>query len=137
MLVIWLITIFIVIQIFTACLSSWLTVNQLQPKVPKEYHVVGYQGGSCVADFAKKQLQSSSNSIATLHALSSMDDYKRVLDNGTVDAIFEELPYIDLFIAKYGDRYKKVGPLADEPGLGFVSISLIIISPYISIFFRM
>ncbi|KAK1420910.1 hypothetical protein QVD17_22875 [Tagetes erecta] len=118
-LVIWLITIFIVIQIFTACLSSWLTVNQLQPKVPKEYHVVGYQGGSCVADFAKKQLQSSSNAIANLYALSSMDDYKRVLDNGTVDAIFEELPYIDLFIAKYGDRYKKVGPLADEPGLGF------------------
>ncbi|KAF5804707.1 putative ionotropic glutamate receptor, metazoa [Helianthus annuus] len=117
-LVIWLTTIFIVIQIFTACLSSWLVVNQLQPKVPKQYHVVGYQTGSCVADFANDRAQCPST-IDRLHPLSSMDDYKNVLDKGMVDAIFDELPYVELFIAKYGDNYMKVGPLAAEPGLGF------------------
>ncbi|KAK9055211.1 hypothetical protein SSX86_026293 [Deinandra increscens subsp. villosa] len=117
-LVIWLTTLFIVIQIFTACLSSWLTVNQLQPKVPKEYHIVGYQHGSCVEDFANNYKQNSTT-LAELRPLSTTDDYKTVLDTGKVDAIFEELPYIDIFLAKYGDTYKKVGPLADEPGLAF------------------
>ncbi|KAL8236887.1 hypothetical protein R6Q59_017968 [Mikania micrantha] len=117
-LVIWLTTIFIVMQIFTACLSSLLTVNQLQPKVPKQYSVVGYQVGSCVADFAIDREECPS-SIERLQPLSSMDDYKTVLDNGTVGAIFDELAYVDIFIAKYGSNYMKVGPLAEEPGLGF------------------
>ncbi|XP_022040263.1 glutamate receptor 2.1-like [Helianthus annuus] len=52
--------------------------------------------------------------------LSSLDDCKKVLDNRTVDAIFDELPYIEIFLAKYGDNYMKVGPLASKSGLGFV-----------------
>ncbi|KAI3801671.1 hypothetical protein L1987_29783 [Smallanthus sonchifolius] len=117
-LVIWLTTIFIVMQIFTACLSSWLTVNQLQPKVPKQYHVVGYQSSSFVKDFVNDQVQSLRRVDKGL-PLSSLADYKNVLDNGTVDAIFDERPYIDVFIKKYGDNYTKVGPLAAESGLGF------------------
>ncbi|KAK9055210.1 hypothetical protein SSX86_026292 [Deinandra increscens subsp. villosa] len=116
-LVVWLITIFIVMQIFTACLSSWLTVNQLQPKVPKEYQVVGYQKTSFVVDFFndKEHTWMVNKPIG----LTSVEDYKDALDNGTVDAIFDEYPYIDIFLAKYGNNYVKVGPLADEPGLGF------------------
>ncbi|KAK9055205.1 hypothetical protein SSX86_026287 [Deinandra increscens subsp. villosa] len=121
-LVIWLTTIFIVMQIFTACLSSWLTVNQLQPKVPKQYQVVGYQDGSFIMDFVNDHVQRSLkvDKVRGL-PLSVLDDYKNVLDNGTVDAIFDELPYIDIFLAKYGDSYMKVGPLAGESGLGFLS----------------
>ncbi|KAK1420909.1 hypothetical protein QVD17_22874 [Tagetes erecta] len=119
-LVVWLTTIFIVMQIFTACLSSWLTVNQLQPKVPKKYQVVGFQVGSFVKDFVTNGHAQSYLSVDTKGLpLSSLDDYKNVLDNRTVDAIFDELPYIDIFLAKYGDNYMKVGPLASEAGIGF------------------
>ncbi|KAD3068044.1 hypothetical protein E3N88_35924 [Mikania micrantha] len=117
--VVWLVTIFIVMQIFTACLSSWLTINQLQPKVlPKEHQVVGYQNGSFIVDFVNDHAQSSGITTNPI-ALSSLDDYKNVLDNGTVDAIYDERPYIDIFLAKYGDSYMKVGPIAAEPGFGF------------------
>ncbi|KAL8236892.1 hypothetical protein R6Q59_017973 [Mikania micrantha] len=117
--VVWLVTIFIVMQIFTACLSSWLTINQLQPKVlPKEHQVVGYQNGSFIVDFVNDHAQRSGITTNPI-ALSSLDDYKNVLDNGTVDAIYDELPYIEIFLAKYGDAYMKVGPIATEPGLGF------------------
>ncbi|KAJ0788499.1 putative ionotropic glutamate receptor [Helianthus annuus] len=119
-LVIWLIMIFIVMQIFTACLSSWLTVNQLQPQVPKQYQEVGYQDGSFVMDFLKGHVQSSlrADKLKGL-PLSSLDDYKNVLDNRVVDAIIDELPYIEIFLAKHGTNYMKVGPLAGESGLGF------------------
>ncbi|KAJ0921571.1 putative ionotropic glutamate receptor [Helianthus annuus] len=122
-LVTWLTTIFIVMQIFTACLSSWLTVNQLQPKVSNEYKIFGYQKGSYVVDFVHDHLQSSGITARdTSIALSSLDDYKNALQNGIVDVIFDERPYIDLFLAKYGDTYMKVGPISDEPGLGFVEL---------------
>ncbi|KAJ0921569.1 putative ionotropic glutamate receptor [Helianthus annuus] len=123
-LVIWLTMIFIVTQVFTACLSSWLTVNQLQPQVPKQYQKVGYQDGSFVIDFLSDHIQSFLQVDKPKKLpLSSLDDYKKVLDNRTVDAIFDELPYIEIFLAKYGDNYMKVGPLASESGLGFVSLS--------------
>lgn len=115
-------------QIFTACLSSWLTVNQLQPKVPKKYHIFGYQEGSFVKDFVTNghaQSYLSEDNVRVL-SLSSLDDYKNVLDNRTVDAIFDEVPYIDIFLAKYGDNYMKIGPLASEAGIGFVSLSFIL-----------
>ncbi|KAM0041015.1 putative solute-binding protein family 3/ domain of MltF [Helianthus debilis subsp. tardiflorus] len=118
-LVTWLTVIFIVIQIYTASLSTWLTVNQLQPKVPKVYGKVGYQSGSYVVDFIHANLPDSE-----AIALSSLDDYKNALKKGKVDAICDEVPYIDIFLAKYGDTYKKFGPVADEPGLAFVSLSL-------------
>ncbi|KAL8236891.1 hypothetical protein R6Q59_017972 [Mikania micrantha] len=116
-LVVWLLTIFIVMQIFTACLSSWLTLNQLQPKVPKQLNAVGYQNGSFVVDFVNDHVKNLTRGEPV--PLSSMDDYKNALENGTVDAIFDELPYIDIFLAKYGGHYMKVGPIADEPGLAF------------------
>ncbi|KAD3066340.1 hypothetical protein E3N88_34219 [Mikania micrantha] len=114
-LVIWLMTIFIVMQIFTACLSSWLTLNQLQPKVPKHLNAVGYQNGSFVVDFVNDHVKNLTRAVP----LSSMDDYKNAFENGVVDAIFDERPYVDIFLAKYGGKYMKVGPISDEPGLAF------------------
>ncbi|GKC75796.1 hypothetical protein Tco_1126570, partial [Tanacetum coccineum] len=49
-LVMWLCMIFIVVQIFTATLSSWLTLDQLSPRLPTSYENVGYQGGSFIKD---------------------------------------------------------------------------------------
>ncbi|GKB68240.1 zinc finger, CCHC-type containing protein [Tanacetum coccineum] len=105
-------------QIFTASLSSWLIVNQLQPKLPYHYHVVGYQNGSVVRDLAADR-ELGQAVIDDLQPLSSMEEYKTDLDKGIVNAIFDEGPFIDIFLATYGDSYRKVGPLLDEPGLDF------------------
>ncbi|PWA95056.1 ionotropic glutamate receptor, metazoa [Artemisia annua] len=110
-LVIWLSMIFIVIQIFTASLSSWLIVNQLQAKLPNHYHVFGYQDGYVVKDFAADR-EIVSAAIDELKPLSSLEEYKTGLDKGIG-------PFIDIFLATYGDSYKKIGPLLEEPGIGF------------------
>ncbi|XP_071726892.1 glutamate receptor 2.8-like [Rutidosis leptorrhynchoides] len=58
-LVIWLSMIFIVVQIFTATLSSWLTLDQLRPKLPSGYENVGYQNGSFLKDFIMNKYKSN------------------------------------------------------------------------------
>ncbi|XP_076954920.1 glutamate receptor 2.9-like [Bidens hawaiensis] len=47
-LVMWLCMIFIVLQIFTATLSAWLTLDQLRPRMPSNHEKIGYQGGSFI-----------------------------------------------------------------------------------------
>ncbi|KAL8206349.1 hypothetical protein R6Q57_009900 [Mikania cordata] len=84
----------------------------------KKHQVVGYQNGSFIVDFVNDHAQRSGITTNPI-ALSGLDDYKNVLDNGTVDAIYDERPYIDIFLAKSGDAYMKVGPIAAEPGFGF------------------
>ena len=56
------------------------------------------------------------------------EEYDEALSNGThnggVAAIFDEIPYIKLFLSKYGSRYAMVGPIYKTDGFGFVSIYL-------------
>nr|XP_043627700.1 glutamate receptor 2.8-like [Erigeron canadensis] len=113
-LVTWLCMIFIVVQIFTATLSSWLTLDQLRPKLPSSFQNVGYQGGSFIKQHIIEQYQ------CKVQSLSGYEDYKNALSDGSVNAVFDELPYIDLFLSKYGsDDYMKHGPIILESGIAF------------------
>ncbi|PWA27320.1 Extracellular solute-binding protein, family 3 [Artemisia annua] len=52
--------------------------------------------------------------------LESVEEYKNAFSNGSVKVIFDELPYIDLFLAKYGSNdYMKFGPINQESGIAF------------------
>ncbi|KAJ9550908.1 hypothetical protein OSB04_014953 [Centaurea solstitialis] len=115
-LVMWLCMIFIVVQIFTATLSSWLTLDQLRPRLPSRIEHVGYQDGSYLKDFIMKKYNCSGENILPLNTI---EEFKNVLFNGSVNAIFDELPYIEHFLAKYGSDYMKVGPINQESGLAF------------------
>lgn len=116
----WLCMIFIVLQIFTATLSSWLTLNQLRPRLPSSFENVGYQGGSFIRDPIIQQYNCSGKN---LRPLNSYEAFKNALSDGSVNAVFDELPYIDLFLAKYGsDEYMKFGPINQESGIAFVSL---------------
>ncbi|GJR85135.1 hypothetical protein Tco_0209146 [Tanacetum coccineum] len=115
-LVMWLSMLFMVLQIFTATLSSWLTLDQLRPPLSKLEHV-GYPGGSFVRELIIDKYNISATS---LYALYTDEDFKNALSNGTVDVIFDELPYIDLFISKYGPEYMKFGPINQAPGIAFM-----------------
>ena len=118
-LVMWLSMIFIVVQIFTATLSSWLTLNQLRPKLPSNYDNVGYQEGS----FLKEFILQDNNCFGNPVPLKTVEEFKNALSNGKVNVIVDELPYIELFLAKYGSDYMKFGPINRESGIAFVSLS--------------
>ncbi|XP_022730836.1 glutamate receptor 2.7-like [Durio zibethinus] len=123
-LVIWIFLAFVLIQSYTANLSSILTVNQLQPTIPsiKELRTlyVGYQSQSFVRHFLINQLEFNES---MLKPYGSVDDYQEALskgsDNEGVDAIFDEIPYIKLFLAEYTTGYMMVGPTYGTDGLGF------------------
>ena len=121
-LVIWLSMIFIVIQIFTATLSSWLTLDQLRPRLPPTFENAGYQDGSFLKDLITEKYNCSDKQLIPL---TSVEDYKSALTNGSVSAIVDELPYIELFLAKYGSEYMKFGPINQESGIAFVSLFVI------------
>ncbi|KAI3725115.1 hypothetical protein L1987_64891 [Smallanthus sonchifolius] len=118
-LVMWLSMIFIIVQIFTATLSSWLTLDQMRPKVPATFETAGYQAGSYLNDFITHKYNCSDK---YLWHLKSIEEYKNALSNGSVNVVFDELPYVELFLAKYGSGYMKFGPINQESGLAFVSL---------------
>ncbi|WRX32745.1 hypothetical protein QQP08_025232, partial [Theobroma cacao] len=109
---------------YTANLSSILTVNQLQPTIPSlrelRKHYIGYQNQSFVKDFLINQLGFKES---MLKPYASVDDYQEALCNGSsnegVAAIFDEIPYIKVFLAEYSTGYMMVGPTYRTDGLGF------------------
>jgi len=63
-----------------------------------------------------------------LKAYNTPEEYNEALSNGShnggVAAIFDEIPFIKLFLAKYCSKYTMVGPTYKTGGFGFVSLSL-------------
>ncbi|KAJ9550910.1 hypothetical protein OSB04_014955 [Centaurea solstitialis] len=115
-LIMWLSMIFIVVQIFTATLSSWLTLNQLRPSLPSSLDNVGYQDGTFLKDLI---IQRSNGFGKNPVPLNDAEDFRDALSDGRVNAIIDELPYIEIFLAKYGSDYMKSGPIQRESGLAF------------------
>ncbi|KAK3016068.1 hypothetical protein RJ639_007555 [Escallonia herrerae] len=103
------------LQAYTANLSSIFTVDQLQPIEPRVIQSVGYQEGSFVRDL----LASEYHYNVTLKSYKTIDQYHEALMNKSVDVIYDELPYINLFLHKHGSNYVKVGPIYKRTGFGF------------------
>ncbi|KAJ7979519.1 Glutamate receptor-like protein [Quillaja saponaria] len=122
-LVVWLLLAFVLMQSYTASLSSILTLDQLQPsylsvqELITKGHKVGYQSGS----FVRNQLlvQRLKFDPSNVIPYGSISEYNHALRNGTIAAIFDEIPYIKVFLNKFGSRYMMVGPTYRTGGLGF------------------
>ncbi|KAK1379909.1 Glutamate receptor [Heracleum sosnowskyi] len=116
-LVVWLFMTYILMQSYTASLSSILTVSQLRPSVPA---CAGYRAGSFVKEMLTDWLKLN---ISEYRSYSSIEAYDEALslgcENGGVDAIFDEIPYIKLFLHRYGPKYKMVGTIYNTGGFGF------------------
>ncbi len=131
MLIIWAFMVLILTQSYTASLTSMLTVQQLKPEfvdvreINKNGYFVGYHEGSFVRELLVKQLNINES---RLKPYTTPEEYHEALSkgshNGGVAAIFDEIPYIKLFLSKYGSRYAMVGPIYKTDGFGFVSLSL-------------
>ncbi|KAJ4709392.1 Glutamate receptor [Melia azedarach] len=125
-LVIWLWLAFILMQSYTANLSSILTVEQLEPtyddleRLRREDHFVGFQNGSYIEIFLVQQLNFSRDRI---RPFTNYREYNEALFNGSkrggASAIFEEIPYIRVFLKKYGSVYTTAGPIYRTDGFGF------------------
>ncbi|CAI9769387.1 unnamed protein product [Fraxinus pennsylvanica] len=118
-LVFWLFMAFILMQSYTANLSAILTVDQLKFAFSEDY-CVGYQEGSFMKEFLKEQLHISES---RLKSYSSVEDYHDAMSKGSkrggIDAIFDEIPYMKIFLEKYDSEYKMVGPTYRTDGFGF------------------
>lgn len=128
-LTIWVIVAFIVAQSYTASLASMLTMQRLQPSFVDVNQLrmndcyVGYLENSYVRELLIGQLNFKKT---RLRHYASPDEYHHALSkgskNGGVDAVFDEIPYLKLFLAKYCSRYTTVGPTYKSDGWSFVSI---------------
>lgn len=61
--------IFIVLQIFTATLSSWLTLDILRARLPSTFENAGYQNGSFVKDLIIQQYNCTGKSLVALNSI--------------------------------------------------------------------
>ncbi|KAL5973940.1 hypothetical protein ACLOJK_030599 [Asimina triloba] len=94
---------------------------------------VGYQRGSFMPGILKRLKFDDSK----LKVYNSPEEYADALSrgsaNGGVSAIFDEIPYIRLFLGKYCGQYMMVGPTYKTDGFGF---ALPIGSPLVADFSR-
>ncbi|GJM87240.1 hypothetical protein PR202_ga03175 [Eleusine coracana subsp. coracana] len=126
LMVIWVFAVLILTSSYTASLTTMLTVQKLNPSVTdisdllNNGDYVGYQEGSFVAE----ELVKMNFDPSKLRSYSTPDEYADALskgsDNGGVTAVFDEVPYLKLFLSQYCDGYTMTGPIYKGTGLGFV-----------------
>ncbi|XP_039119469.1 glutamate receptor 2.8-like [Dioscorea cayenensis subsp. rotundata] len=124
--VIWVFVVLILTSSYTASLTSMLTVQQLQPTVTnlteilKNGEHIGYQDGSFVVDM----LRGIGFKDRQMKNYSTREEYNEALikgtTNGGVAAIFDEIPYLKLFLSKYYADFTMVGKTYKTDGFGFV-----------------
>ncbi|KAI4353703.1 hypothetical protein L6164_002634 [Bauhinia variegata] len=113
-------------QSYTANLSSILTLDQLKPSHPtidsliRDKENVGYRHGSFIRDLLRDHLHFDESRLKNY---SKMEDYRNALSKGTpkggIAAMFDELPYIKVFLKKHGSKYMMTGPTYRNNGFGF------------------
>ncbi|XP_027333832.1 glutamate receptor 2.8-like [Abrus precatorius] len=125
-LMVWLLLAFVLMQSYTANLTSILTLDQLRPSflnvndLIKGGYYVGYQTGSFVYDLLVQQLKFNPSK---LRAYSNISDYHHALkigsQGGGVAAIFDEVPCLKVYLRKFGSDYIMTGPTYRTDGFGF------------------
>ncbi|KAH6779411.1 hypothetical protein C2S52_010648 [Perilla frutescens var. hirtella] len=115
----WLFTAFILMQSFTANLSAILKLDQLKFSFSQDYYV-GYQEGSFVKTFLTENLNINESRLKGYSSIQGFHDgMSKGSNNGGVDAIIDELPYMKLLLNSYDSQYKIVGPTYRTDGFGF------------------
>ncbi|XP_052158335.1 glutamate receptor 2.9-like [Oryza glaberrima] len=126
--VIWCFVVLILVQSYTASLSSMLTAKRLRPSVKSLDQLlltgdyVGYQNGSFVGSLLKKRGFMPSR----LRSYGTQKEYAEALRkgsmNGGVSAIVDEIPYLTSFLSnpQYQKEFQMINRFYKTPGFGFV-----------------
>ncbi|XP_047962186.1 glutamate receptor 2.9-like [Salvia hispanica] len=120
-LIVWMLVVLVLSSSYTANLTSMLTMEQLNPDI-KAKDCVGYQNGSFVGDFLMKEMKFDKSKLMIYSSWEQFDEaLSKGCCNGGVDAIYDEMPYINLFLSrsKNSHKYKMFGPIHPSSGFGF------------------
>uniref|UniRef100_A0A7N0TD81 Glutamate receptor n=1 Tax=Kalanchoe fedtschenkoi TaxID=63787 RepID=A0A7N0TD81_KALFE len=124
--IVWVFVVLILIQTYTASLTSMLTVQKLQPTITdvneliKRGDMVGYQSGSFVSGLLKN-LGFAESKLVQYNSMAALEEvFRKGSGNGGVSAVFDEIPYMRLFLGKHCTEYAMVGPTYKTDGFGFV-----------------
>ncbi|XP_073118661.1 glutamate receptor 3.2 isoform X2 [Henckelia pumila] len=123
-LIIWLFVVLIITSSYTASLTSILTVQQLAPSIRGIESLItsndriGFQVGSFAEDYLKEEINIAKSRLVPL---GSPEEYADALKNGSVSAIVDERPYMELFLSNHckfqvvGQEFTKSGHLKETP----------------------
>ncbi|KAI3834388.1 hypothetical protein MKX03_018828 [Papaver bracteatum] len=111
----WSFAVYILMGCFIANLTSMLTVKNLQ--IDRVTGFVGYSNGSFVRDLLIKDLGYHPSKLVKL---STIDEYASALRNRSLSVIYEEIPYIKVFLAHHCSEFTVAGPTYQSGGFGFV-----------------
>ncbi|GMH30365.1 hypothetical protein Nepgr_032208 [Nepenthes gracilis] len=121
--VVWLCVVFVLIQSYTASLTSMLTVPLLKPKIIdvnwliENNKIVGCDGASFVRSYLTNVVGFKTKNILSVNSQYYFPDY---LSNGTIDAAFLELPFERFFLSEYCKTFTDAKQSYRFGGLGFV-----------------
>ncbi|KAH9806066.1 glutamate receptor [Citrus sinensis] len=109
-------------------LSSILTVDKLEPtfdnleRLRTKDHFIGFQRGCFVGNLLEKQFNFSRSQLKSYGTIQECHEaLSNGSKNGGVTAIFDEIPYIRVFLKAYGSQYTTAGPIYRTVGFGFES----------------
>ncbi|BAT80438.1 hypothetical protein LR48_Vigan338s001300 [Vigna angularis] len=117
-LIIWLFVVLIINSSYTASLTSILTVQQLSSPITgidsliSSSERIGFQVGSFAANYLTEQLNIPKHRLVPL---GSPEEYAIALERGTVAAVVDERPYVELFLSDHcefsirGQEFTKSG----------------------------
>nr|POE59601.1 glutamate receptor 2.1 [Quercus suber] len=120
--VVWLFVALVIMQTYTANLTSMLTVQHLGPTVTdietlkSSNAIIGHCSGSFLSRYLVEVLHFNPNNIKNF---SSTEAYAHALKNGEIAAAFLDVPLANLFLAKYCTGFTKAGPTYKVGGFGF------------------
>ncbi|WJX35443.1 hypothetical protein P8452_23433 [Trifolium repens] len=126
--VVWFFVVLILVQSYTASLTSLLTVEKLWPSITdvnqllKNNMNVGYLKGSYVYGILKNLGFSDSQLIAYESPKECHELFIQRSVNGGIDAAFDEVPYVQNFLQKYScstSKYVMVEPRFKTGGFGY------------------
>ncbi|XP_074315793.1 glutamate receptor 2.8-like [Silene latifolia] len=132
--VVWVFVVLVLTQSYTASLTSMLTVQQLKPTVTSVDELVssganvGFQDGTFVEDLLIKRGFNKSKLIS----YDSSENLHDLLSKGEIAAVFDEIPYMRLFLALYPSKYLMMQPLYKTDGFGFAFPKGSLLAPVVS-----
>ncbi|CAL5088244.1 unnamed protein product [Urochloa decumbens] len=121
----WILLAWLLEKLYSASLTSMMTVRQLQPTVAdlnqliKNGDYIGYQSGSFVRDLLKS-LKVDEHKMRDYSPDQYADALKKGSWNGGVAAMFDEIPYLKVFMSTYCRNHTVVGRVYKTGGFGFV-----------------
>lgn len=117
--VVWLFVVLILIQSYTASLTSMLTVTRLNPNIDflrSENAKVGCAGNTFMMKYVERQLGYKSENI---NLIIDENDYLKAFKNGSISAAFLEIPYAKLFVNAHCKDFTVTGSSYKFGGLSF------------------